>query len=266
MYGILVRHVKQNSTLMSWLATNLISALLLPPLNVLLLMATGLFILKAHRRTGMLLLWSGIVALWLLSTPVAGRRLLQSLEYTTPVTTTNPAAQAIILLGGGRYFNAPEFGGNTTISSYALERARYTAFLARHTGLPILASGGAPDGPGSPEGELLKNTLEQDFNVPVRWVESVSGNTSDEARECWQMLSRENITTIYLVTHAWHMPRSAATFKKAGFTVIPAPMGYTTHPPATVPDWVPHSKALEKSRAALHEYIGMLWYQIKNAN
>lgn len=251
---------------MNWLATNLASAFLLPPLSLLVLMIAGMLLLGSHRRLAMTLLWASIVALWLLSTPVAGRWLLQSLEYTTPVTTTNPAAQAIILLGGGRYFNSPEFGGNTTISTYALERARYTTFLARHTGLPILASGGAPDGPGKPEGKLLKNTLEQDFKVPVRWVESVSSNTSDEARECWQMLSRENITTIYLVTHAWHMPRSVAAFKKAGFTVIPAPMGYTTNPPSTVLDWVPHSNALNTSRTAIREHIGMLWYQIKNAN
>lgn len=263
MYGILVRHVKQNSKAMNWLATNIISALLLPPLSVLLLMATGLFILKTHRRTGILLLWAGIVALWLFSTPAISRLLLQSLEQTPPLITPNPTVQAIVLLGGGRYFSAPEFGGNTTISIYALERARYAAFLARHTGLPILASGGAPDGPGKPEGELLKNALEQDFKIPVHWVEGVSGNTSDEARECWQMLSKENITQIYLVTHAWHMPRAVAAFKKTGFTVIPAPMGYTTNPPSTVLDWVPHSHALNISRTAIREYIGLLWYKIK---
>lgn len=266
MYGILVRHVKQNSMPMSWLATNIISALLLPPLNVLLLMATGLFILKSHRRTGMFLLWAGIVALWLLSTPAISRQLLQSLEQTPPVTTPNPKAQAIVLLGGGRYFNAPEFDGNTTISNYALERTRYAAHLSRRTSLPILASGGAPDGPGKPEGELLENALEQDFKVPVRWVESVSSNTSDEARECWQILSREGITQIYLVTHAWHMPRSVAAFKKAGFTVTPAPMGYTTNAPSTALEWVPHSNALNTSRTAIREYIGLLWYQIKDAN
>jgi uncharacterized SAM-binding protein YcdF (DUF218 family) len=250
---------------MSWLAINIISALLLPPLNVLLLMATGLFILKSHRRTGMFLLWAGIVALWLLATPAISRQLLQSLEQTPPVTTPNPKAQAIVLLGGGRYFNAPEFDGNTTISTYALERTRYAAHLSRRTGLPILASGGAPDGPGKTEGELLKNTLEQDFKAPVRWVESVSSNTSDEARECWQMLSKENVTTIYLVTHAWHMPRSVAAFKNAGFNVTPAPMGYTTNPPSAALDWVPHSNALNTSRTAIREYIGLLWYHVRKA-
>lgn len=212
------------------------------------------------------MLWGGIVALWLLSTPAIGHLLLQPLEKTPPITAHSASAQAIVLLGGGRRLNAPEYNGEDTLSPMALERARYTAFLWRSTKLPILTSGGAPDGPGKTEGELLKGTLEQEFQAPVHWVETVSGNTSDEANACWQILSRENITQIYLVTHAWHMPRAVAAFKKTGFSVIPAPMGYHALKPFSAQDLVPQNQALGLTRIALHEYIGLLWYKIKGVS
>ena len=75
-----------------------------------------------------------------------------------------------------------------TIAGHALERVRCGAYLKHKTGLPILTSGGTPDGGGLAEGLLMKAVLEKEFLVPVRWVESTSSNIADEARECWKLL------------------------------------------------------------------------------
>lgn len=246
---------------MSWLITNTFSALLLPPLNLLLLLMLGIMLLKTRPRLARGLLCFGVAALWLLSTPVVSRALLQSLEQDTVLHSTD--AQAIVLLGAGRYFNAPEYGSDS-IGGYALERTRYAAHLARKTGLPILSSGGTPDGDGSAEGLIMKQVLEQEFHVPVRWVEDQSNNTADEARECWKILSPQGITKIALLTHAWHMPRSKKVFERAGFTVIPAPMGFSTGSPFSILQMLPSSKALQKTSLAIHEWIGLAWYQLRH--
>ncbi|MGB1879583.1 MAG: YdcF family protein, partial [Gammaproteobacteria bacterium] len=65
--------------------------------------------------------------------------------------------------------------------------------------------------------------LERDFRVPVRWVESVSQNTRENARLTAGVL---DVRRIVLVTHALHMPRAMREFHAAGFDVTPAPLGF----------------------------------------
>lgn len=248
---------------MNWLYTNIVSTLLLPPLNLLLLLLLGLLLLKRKRTLALFMLSVGIVSLWILSTPWVGKHLLQTLEQTQPVAEAR--AEAIVVLGAGRYANAPEYSGRDTISLVALERLRYAARLARQTGAPILTSGGNPEGTAISEGQLMKISMEEDFQLPVKWVEDRSDSTADEARECWRILSGHHIRRIYLVTHAWHMPRSVTVFHKAGFEVVPAPTGYTTSSKVTVLTFMPSAKGLSQSSQAIHEWIGMLWYRLKDA-
>ncbi|MFM9912700.1 MAG: YdcF family protein [Methylophilaceae bacterium] len=246
---------------MSWLITNTFSAFLLPPLNLLLLLMLGIMLLNTRPQLARGLLCFGVAALWLLSTPVVSCALLQSLEQDTVLQSTD--AQAIVLLGAGRYFNAPEYGGDT-IGGYALERTRYAAHLARQTGLPILSSGGTPDGDGPAEGLIMKQVLEHEFHVPVRWVEDQSNNTADEARECWELLAPQGITKIALVTHAWHMRRAKQVFVAAGFEVTPAPMGFATSAPFNILHLLPNAEALRHSKRAMHEWIGLAWYGLRH--
>ena len=61
-------------------------------------------------------------------------------------------AGAIVVLGGGRYDEAPEYGDDT-ISLAGLRRVRYAAVLQRRTGLPVLVSGGSVYAEPLPESE-----------------------------------------------------------------------------------------------------------------
>ncbi|QTN29841.1 YdcF family protein [Rhodoferax sp. AJA081-3] len=64
-----------------------------------------------------------------------------------------------------------------------------------------------------------------------------------------------------LVTSAWHMPRSMATFTKAGWNVTAYPVDFRTGP--TTP-WTEYSlgPALRSWQMALHEHLGTLAYRI----
>jgi uncharacterized SAM-binding protein YcdF (DUF218 family) len=101
------------------------------------------------------------------------------------------------------------------------------------------------------------------------WIEDKSINTADEAKFILPLLLQNKIHTIYLITNAWHMPRSMQIFNfyfsKFNINVIPAPMGYVgiseKRETVSIMDFLPWVQALEKSSIAMQEYIGMIWYK-----
>ena len=242
---------------MGW-ATILVSALLLPPLNLILLGAMGVLLLKRRPRTGKILVVSARALLYLLSTPFVAETALQKLE-TLPALKPFDSVQAIVVLGAGTYFNAPEYEGNT-VNRLGLERIRYAARLHRLTRKPILTTGGAPLGSSSSEAAQMKDVLEKEFRVPVKWIEEASGNTRDNAYKSFAMLKKDGVSRIALVTHAWHMPRATREFEQAGFKVIPAATAYTTRYKTDLFAFIPTAGALQKSSFFFHEVIGMIWY------
>lgn len=249
---------------MSWFMINLASSFLLPPLDLLLLAGAGLWLWHKRPFIARTLLTISFTLLWLLSTPYFAEALLHALEGKPHVIdATQSSAGAIVVLGGGTYFSAPEYGGDTP-SKETLERLRYAAKLHRETGKPILVSGGKPAGNDISEAEQMRQVLEQEFKVPVRWTEGASDNTLENARLSRQLLGQAGITRIYLVTHAWHMPRALQVFQAAGFQVVPAPTAYTTRYRTSLLTFIPSVKALHESRIFMHELLGMFWYQLKS--
>lgn len=251
---------------MSWLLTNLIAAFLLPPLNLLILGALGIALWHRRPVIARWLLVASLSLLWLASTPYVAESALHLLESQTIALSESPQeADAIVILGGGSYFYAPEYAVQDTISEAALVRLRYGATLQRKTGKPILVTGGAPLGNRLSEAQQMRSSLEQDFQVPVRWTEDHSDNTLENARYSFQTLQKDGIRKIYLITHAWHMPRSAEAFRRAGFDVVEAPTAFTTRYRLDILAFLPSAAALSDSRIFIHEAIGLVWYRLKSA-
>lgn len=250
---------------MSWFATNLVSAALLPPLSLLLLWLTGMFMLRRRPKIARALIVASFALLWAASTPYVADGALHLLEAkTAPLQDRHAQGGAIVILGGGTYFNAPEYENQDTVSDWTLVRLRYGARLQRTFRLPVLVTGGRPLGNGSSEASLMKSSLEQDFGVPVRWTEDDSDNTYENARNSYRLLQKAGIARIYLVTHAWHMPRAAAAFRSAGFDVIEAPTAFNTRYHTDLLSFVPRAESLRDSKIFVHEAIGLLWYQAKS--
>ena len=247
---------------MSWFATNFASAFLLPPFNLILLGAAGILLLKRREALGMTLITATLALLYLLSIPIVADALLQVLEAPPEKNPLNDTIQAIVVLGGGTYYYAPEYGDHT-VGRYTLERVRYAAKIYRATGKPMLAAGGAPLGNRSSEAMQMKAVLEEEFLVPVEWVEETSGNTRENAYMSFAILQKQGIRQIALVTHAWHMPRATREFEQAGFEVTPAATGYTRRYKTDLFALRPNAGALLKSNLFFHEVIGMVWYRLR---
>jgi len=249
----------------SWLITNAVAAFLLPPLSLLMLALLGAWLASRRRVAGRALIGIAAILLLALSTQAGSRLLVASLENTS-LPLADPlqsGAEAIVVLGGGRLYNAPEDAGRDQPSSATLIRLRHGARLHRLTGLPVLVSGGAPDTTGESEAALMARVMRDDFGVPVRWLEQTSDNTAENARHAAQQLSQAGIQRILLVTDAIHMPRAKRAFASAGFDVVVAPTRFLGRRPMDIASLIPKASELENSSYAIHEWIGMIWYRIR---
>jgi len=247
-----------------WVITNAVAAWLIPPGCLLLLAAWGLLRMRKHPRSGKAVVALALLSLWILSMPWVAHCLLRVLEPMPADPLQALPAQAIVVLGGGKYHAPPEYGADT-VNGASLVRLRYAAYLHRLSGKPILVSGGSPEGSPISEAQAMKATLENEFKTPVLWTEDASANTQENARASFRLLKAQGITRIYLVTHAWHMPRSQREFTEAGFTVVPAPTAFSTNYGFTLLDCLPQAYALRLSSVFFHEVIGLTWYRLKSA-
>lgn len=248
----------------SWLLTNIAASLLLPPLNLIALCMLGMVVRRRWPRVGTVLVLGALLVLLVLSTNAGARLLVAPLEaLTRPVPSVKGAnAQAIVILGGGRMKNAPEYAGRDIPGLHTLARLAYGSKLHRETRLPVLVTGGMPDGAGESEAAVMARTLRDDFATPVRWLEQESNNTAENAQRSIRVLRQAGVQRVLLVTDAMHMPRSQAVFKRYGITVIPAPTRFLSAPPLSAVDFIPRASALANSHYAMHEWIGLYWYRL----
>ena len=239
----------------------------LPPGCLLILLAVALLLRQRKPHVTTLLVAGTAVSLYLLSIPPVSLALSRWAEGPPAVTIEQvkaSGAQAIVVLGGGAELAAPEYDGATVPSSSTLQRVTYASYLARHTGLPLLVTGGYGANPEQSEAWAMKEALEA-YGTPARWLEPAGTNTYENAASSRALLEPEGIGKVVVVTHASHAGRAAATFQKAGFHVLAAPTGFRSPGP-----WdrglmlaVPTAEHLHQSCDALRSQFSLAWYWLR---
>lgn len=199
--------------------------------------------------------------------PLVANRLMTLIEVYPALTESeiqNNDRQAIVVLGGGRRYDAIEYGGDT-VSDHSLIRVRYAAKLQKVTQLPILITGGSPlEENELSEAELMAGVLTSELSGAVTWLESRSRNTAENAIFSAEILKQNNIDRIFLVTQAWHLQRAVAVFEKQGLNVLPAPTAFEGGElEFSLWLFIPGANAFADSAFALHEILGNLWYLIR---
>ncbi len=190
---------------------------------------------------------------WLLAFHPFADLLIKNLEYRHyPKATSTP--RAVVVLGGGEVKGAP----NLPTSPAGTKRILYGLMLANTTKLPLIVTG--------VEGESARRTVQEiieAFNLPFEesdtpkamrfTIEGKSLDTYQNAAFSATIAPK----SIYLVTSAYHMPRSYTLFRHFGFEVSPAPTDYRGWSGYRFQDFLPSHEALDKSHRALHEYLGL---------
>lgn len=233
--------------------------LLFPPGNLLVFLLLALLLYR-WRGVMLAILVVGILQGAAFSLPVVAEKLMGGLERQYPPVPNlwlqQPLPEAIVVLGAGRNPEAVEYEGRMS-ASVELERLNYAAFLHRKTGLPILVSG------TDKEAAFMLEVMQNTFQVPVRWQDSDSHTTWENAQFSDRILTQAGIRSAWVVTQAWHMPRAMQAFSNRQVQYYPASTTYGCcnfwrHEWMW---WVPQATALSRSQTALHEWLGLLAYE-----
>lgn len=249
-----------------FILTKLLTALVLPPFNVLILWLLAIFFrgLKWKKISALCTIF-GILILYISSISYTSRKLENSLITANHLSLQEyKNAQAIVLLGAG-IRDSQELFSKISVTELGLERMRYAAYLQKETQLPLLISGSAYN--GTSEADTMAQELAYFFDTPTTWIENKATTTKENVLFSQGILAKHQIKKIILVTQQWHMPRAKYLFEQAGFEVYPASVGY-----GIVPDhyalhfmhFVPQAGALHKNTLLLKEWLG-LWKE-KMAN
>lgn len=259
----------------------LLAALALPPtLPLLAVLAGALLILtspsraqsrggsrfKTLQRLGLVGVFLGAAALWLLSCNAVAVWLARTALPQTAVVSPADAAQlkakgvqAVVVLGGGVLPYATEYG-SAQPSAPTAARLHYGFFLAKASDLPLAFAGGvgwAAAGTNAPSEASTAAQMAKEYGLAFRWLDAESRDTAENAARTRALLQPAGVQHIALVTHGWHMPRSQQHFEKAGFTVLPAPTGLIRPLERPLLEWLPSAHGLTATRQVLREWLAL---------
>jgi uncharacterized SAM-binding protein YcdF (DUF218 family) len=248
-----------------------LTALLLPPVPLLVLLLIGARLILPRRGLGWFVIILSVALLWfsncagtaqLLSRFVLHPPAALSSDRIKELKAQSKESTAILILGGGLEPFAPEYGVSN-LSSYSLERLRYGLWLSRETGLPVGFSGGIGWGQvdGTPEARVASQIAAAEFGRPLKWIEENSRDTRENAARSVPLMHKTGIKHIVLVTHGWHMPRSMAAFEAAAggdMRIEAAPMGLAQRTALPTLEWIPTAEGTQRVRAVLRELLGRL--------
>lgn len=229
----------------------LLRTLILPPACLLILGFIGIALARRYRRLGVTLAAVSLAGLWLLATPLIADALERMAEHYPALDLTHPiAAQAIVILGGGGYRRAaPEYRGPAP--DYEMyDRLAYGAYVARHTGLPVLVTGNGM------EATTMQVSLARDFGVHVKWIDEAAHDTYDNAFDSARILRSAGITHVVLVTSDTQLWRAAHEFLAAGLSIVPAPADVWAPRDVGTMRYVPTASGLVRSYDAVYELLG----------
>lgn len=252
----------------------LAGAMLTPPVP-LLLMAVLAWRLRMRRPiTATLCMLLATIGLWFSLCSVTGQWLerqwalsaalspAQVNDWRRSLTGHKPV---VLVLGGGVQRLAPEYG-ESNLSPESMARLHYGLWLGRQLQAPVMVSGGVGRAQvaGAAEADVAARIASRDYGRSLRWLETGSVDTRDNARKSLQLLRSDNITEVFLVTHGWHMRRAVRAFNeeaaKSGSAtrIVPAPMGMAADDGQAILKWLPSPEGYRRVHQVLHEMLGQL--------
>jgi uncharacterized SAM-binding protein YcdF (DUF218 family) len=238
---------------------------LIPPSLFILLAMIGLLVAWRWRLTGLVLATVALAGIYLASMPIVSFLLMcaaDALVRTIPVLSAPKPAGAIVVLAAD-YLSSSRPGSTDVVGPVTLDRLAEAASEERRTGLPILVSGGWPNHAHNSLAEIMAAALETDFHVPVKWREDRSRTTYENALYSAEILRRAGVASALVVTDPWHMARALWSFNAVGYPVIAAPLPYRQSLNLSPQSFLPQVSALQGSCIALHELIGLAWYEFR---
>jgi uncharacterized SAM-binding protein YcdF (DUF218 family) len=252
--------------IISFELTKVLSLLLYPLSQCLLLIALAMVILLLHRvRAALVVLLLAFGWLYFASTAFFADFMMATLErdFRPKAMSVMTSADAIVVLGGAT--RGDTHMGTLPDLNQQADRLVYAAALykAGKAPLVVLSGGSQPD--ARPEAQLMKEVLAV-MGVPGRDIllERASRTTYDNALYSAVVLNGKGVRKILLVTSAYHMRRAVALFEAQGFEVVPTPTDFQRLVVTPVLSrWAPTAEDLGRTTTALKEHVGFWVYRYR---
>ncbi len=236
-----------------------------------LFICAGCFLLlrrkKASRREWSIAL-ATLAVIGVLNTPVGAYLALGTLEWSVPRLEKLPEdTNAIVVLSGGIH-RPPTAHGEAVLAEDSIYRCLYAARI--YHGNPeriVFLSGGRVESNnyGPTLAAAMKQFISQQGVSESRIVlEEQSSSTHQNAVLTAKLLKAREIDKVILVTDAYHLPRATACFESQGVTVVPSASRFRTEGFVwSVRNCLPRAGATRDFQLALHEWLGIFWYQMR---
>ncbi|HQB85113.1 MAG TPA: YdcF family protein [Candidatus Pacearchaeota archaeon] len=229
----------------------ILQQIILPSVFIPIIILIGIvFVFSSKKyKLGRILLIIGLALYYIFSITPTVDLLLKPLEQEYSTVSDIQKADKIALLLGGRE-------SDVLRSSEVLR----IAHLTDHT-TQIIISGTDSQNPNSGEALAVRNFF-INRGVPKDniIIEGNSRNTKENVKNIYDIVGDEHF---FLVTSAYHMKRAMLEFEKLGANPIPAPIDFKSVGEYGILSYIPNSKNLRNSDLAMHEYFGIIFYNMK---
>ena len=239
------------------------------PLNVvLLLLCLSLFWGKRRPARARKFTIVALILLALTGYKTLPDALLSPLENQSPeweVDADLGRFTGIVILGGAlESGRLSEYHQQPLLNASAERMTMAVALWRRNPQLRLVFTGGEGElfGSGPSEAERALRFFDS-MGVPrsALTMETRSQNTYENAIFTRDLPGLDAQRPWLLLTSAWHMPRSLATFKKAGWNVTPYPVDFRTGGITPLSSYN-LGEGAERWELLLHEWIGIAAYRL----
>ena len=256
-----------------FLLQKFLSNILISP-GIFIIILFMIFMMSFRKKStakGKVLLLVTITAIYLLSIEPIKDLIVQPLEkpYLSITKPQLDEADCYVVLGGGIYDNSPKNLSSTTgsPSKSALFRVIEGVRLYKQYPKKVIITGGIVYNGEKSEGNIYRELM-VDLGVLGSdiIVEGRSKTTEENARLTKGIMEKNGYKKAALITSAAHMKRSKYIFEKYGVEVVPAPTGYVSRYKDSygMDSYFPDADNFVDIRGAVWEYIGLIFYKIKN--
>ncbi|MGE4220508.1 MAG: YdcF family protein [Alphaproteobacteria bacterium] len=233
-----------------------VAAFLLPPFSLLILAVCGLFLARRNLRLGLRLTGASLLLSLAFCVPAIPKLLAWPLLVADGDLSALPPTGAAVFAPTGGSFEIG--GGESWPSTASLRRVKRAWEIATARSLPLMVSGGTPDGEGPAEARTTVERLGIDPASVL--LDGESRNSHENALAARALLSPKGISTLVLVSDASHLRRMAAALRHQGFTVVPANIDAAALRKLDAADLVPSNYGLGLTREVGLMYCGLAYY------
>ncbi len=227
-------------------------SLLVPGSLSLIIIIIGLLLTVKKKKSGKIILTLGVLIYYFFSTTPGSNILLGPLESgLRPVSVSQVEdAEIIVVLSGGA--KADVLRSSEVLRVSTLKDHNSTLIISGTEAIADRSSLSAVEAFFINRGIPAENI----------YVEDRSKNTRENAQQVVEKIGEQDF---FLVTSAYHMKRAVREFDRLDASPIPAPTDFRyRHGDYRLLDYLPTSENLRKSDLAVHEYLGIIYYELSS--